>query len=188
MAATNSSQEPVVRPASRILCLDPYQRLLLLRWRDPVSGVTFWEPPGGGLQPGEDHLAAARRELHDRTGLPPELVTAQSVPVHRDFRWRGRWYAGTEHFFLGRMPAPHEVRPVILTAEEDGALLEGLWLSWDEVLGLPEPTRPPHLADVLTALDPSGPWNPEPPWSNSLNQSSRNDRATAAGRRPDMEP
>jgi hypothetical protein len=24
---------------------------------------TWWAPPGGGLHPGEDHLAAARRDL-----------------------------------------------------------------------------------------------------------------------------
>ncbi|BCJ49225.1 hypothetical protein Asp14428_07000 [Actinoplanes sp. NBRC 14428] len=40
-----------------------------MHWRDPLDGHDVWEPPGGGLDPGEDHLRAARRELAEETGL-----------------------------------------------------------------------------------------------------------------------
>jgi len=51
------------RETVRIVCLDAQYRLLLLRWRDPHSGQFLWEPPGGGIEPGESPIEAARREL-----------------------------------------------------------------------------------------------------------------------------
>ncbi|WP_323375897.1 NUDIX hydrolase [Streptomyces alkaliterrae] len=59
----------VDRPAARVICLDADYRLLLLHWRDPKEGTWLWEPPGGGLEPGETPLTAARRELVEETGL-----------------------------------------------------------------------------------------------------------------------
>ncbi len=49
-------------PAARVVCLDAADRVLLLKWRDPYDGSRLWEPPGGGIEPGETLLEAARRE------------------------------------------------------------------------------------------------------------------------------
>ncbi|WP_241027565.1 NUDIX domain-containing protein [Streptomyces verrucosisporus] len=40
-------------PAARVVCLDAADRVLLLEWRDPYDGSRLWEPPGGGIEPGE---------------------------------------------------------------------------------------------------------------------------------------
>ena len=58
-----------MRPAVRIVCLDVSRRVLLLRWRDPSDGAIVWGLPGGGVNPGESPLDAARRELVEETGL-----------------------------------------------------------------------------------------------------------------------
>jgi len=143
----------------RVICLDPARRILLLHWRDPVDGHLLWEPPGGGIEPGEDEVTAAHRELLEETGIEVTLESGRRVLVHRDTWWCGRRYVGEEPFFLARVPAAHPVRPAALTTEEDGALIEGRWLTWPEVHALTDPLEPPTLGKALRALDPGGPWS-----------------------------
>lgn len=76
-------------------------RALLLRRRKPPVGL--WENPGGALEPGEDFVACARRELHEETGIraEPELPWWARVEP-----WRSpddpELYAGVG--FLARHP------------------------------------------------------------------------------------
>ena len=68
----------VRRRAVRIVVLDAEQRVLLLHTREftrPSFG-TWWELPGGGIDPGETITETAIRELREETGLQigPEQV------------------------------------------------------------------------------------------------------------------
>lgn len=56
---------PLLSVGVSILIQDEAGRVLLQRRGD--DGL--WGTPGGGLDPGEDFLTAARRELHEETGL-----------------------------------------------------------------------------------------------------------------------
>ena len=61
----------VRRKAVRMVVQDLHDNILLLRAREatlPHLGQ-WWELPGGGIQPGEDHVDAAVRELREETGL-----------------------------------------------------------------------------------------------------------------------
>ncbi|MGP4112873.1 NUDIX hydrolase [Streptomyces sp. 4N509B] len=151
--------EPRHRPAVRIVCLDAAHRVLLLRWRDPFDGSLLWEPPGGGIEPGESPLAAARRELAEETGLDPGAVLDRSVPVDRDVWWNGVRYGGPEHFFLARFA---EERPSLtrtgLLPDEQATLDTHAWVAWSELDAVPDRLEPPELPAVLRALVPSGPW------------------------------
>lgn len=61
-----------IRQAVRALLLSPDHEVLLVRFEFPTRQV--WALPGGGIEPGEDHLTALRRELIEETGLhDPEI-------------------------------------------------------------------------------------------------------------------
>ncbi|WP_447034945.1 NUDIX domain-containing protein [Streptomyces sp. DSM 118878] len=145
--------ETTHRPAVRVLCLDAADRLLLLRWRDPVEGNYLWEPPGGGIEPGETPLAAARRELAEETGLDPAAVLDRSVPVDRDVRWKGKRHVGTELFFVAHFAV--EQPPLLRTGllpEERADLHSHTWTERSKLKTLPDPVEPPQLLAVLDAL------------------------------------
>ncbi|MBG0815753.1 NUDIX hydrolase [Planomonospora sp. ID82291] len=140
------------RPAARVVCVDGSGRVLLMHWRDAVSGQALWEPPGGGIDPGETPLEAARRELAEETGLPGEAVLDRWLPVHRDFTWLGVRYVKTERFYLARFGRTPQVRPDRLTAEEDGAYLGSGWFLTEELAGLPDVVDPPGLPEIVSRL------------------------------------
>jgi 8-oxo-dGTP pyrophosphatase MutT (NUDIX family) len=132
MADDRGDVPAVVRPAVRIICLDSAERVLLLRWRDPFDGRTFWEPPGGGVEAGESELDAARRELTEETGLPTGTLMSPVVRVRRDHLWAGRRLISVEPFFVARV-GDAQVRPTALTDEEQTTLLGFYWWTLEEL-------------------------------------------------------
>ncbi|WP_329084505.1 MULTISPECIES: NUDIX hydrolase [unclassified Streptosporangium] len=144
--------QPNDRPAARVICVDGSGRVLLMHWRDPVGGQTLWEPPGGGIDPGETPLDTARRELTEETGLPGEAVLDRWVPVRREFHWLGVHYAKTERFYLARFEGTPEVSAGAFTTEEDITHLGSGWFSPAEMAGLPGFLEPPDLPEVVSRV------------------------------------
>ena len=126
-----------------MLCLAADRLLLLLRWRDPVTGADVWEPPGGGLEPAEPWEQAARRELREEAGLEPAAL-AGPVMVARDYSWAGRRIVCDDAFFLARW----EQAPSV-TLEQAPELLDSAWVADLDAVG---PLEPPELAAVLNRL------------------------------------
>ncbi|MGN6795157.1 MAG: NUDIX domain-containing protein, partial [Streptosporangiaceae bacterium] len=107
---------------------------------------------GGGIEPGESPITAARRELTEETGLPGEAVHERSIVVQRDFRWNGQHFRGPETFFLGRVPDATVPGAMGLTEDEDGAMLGYHWFTREELATCREPLQPPELAVILDEL------------------------------------
>ncbi|MEV7011308.1 NUDIX domain-containing protein [Streptosporangium sp. NPDC051022] len=140
------------RPAARVICVTDEGRVLLMHWRDPVSGRTLWEPPGGGIDPGETPLEAARRELTEETGLPGEAVADRWLPVPREFDWLGVHYAKTERFYLARFDGTPRVEPGAFTEEENDTYLGFGWFSPAEMAELPDALEPPGLPEIVSRI------------------------------------
>lgn len=64
-----------IRKVSRIVVLDSEGAVLLVRYDSMKTQETWWVPPGGALEPGEDHRMAAGRELVEETGLSANIGT-----------------------------------------------------------------------------------------------------------------
>jgi 8-oxo-dGTP pyrophosphatase MutT (NUDIX family) len=140
--------------------------VLLMRWRDPMGERVFWEPPGGGLDPGESALQAARRELHEETGLPGDAVLDISVPVQRDFIWHGVHYRKVEPFYLARFTGTPSAAPVAFSAEENEAYLGNGWFTLQEIAEV-DLLEPPHFLDALAHLTALALDQDAPPESSS---------------------
>jgi 8-oxo-dGTP diphosphatase len=146
----------VLRPAARVLCLDASERVLLMHWRDPVDGHQLWEPPGGGIEPGESARDAVLREWQEETGLaPPEIVGAPTM-VARDVFWAGGRIIADEIFFLARLgvsSAP-SCEPTGLTSGEQVSYLGHAWADRLALVARSVNGDPlePDLATVLDRL------------------------------------
>lgn len=131
----------------RILVRDDLGQILLLRFRDPVGGAEKWEPPGGGIEPGETACAAAARELLEETGL---VLPLDPVPVvfRRQYRWKGQDRDHLEALFLATGTGPFA--PAGLTPGEQVALIGHVWTLPSAVLDAP--LEPPDLWLLATEL------------------------------------
>jgi putative (di)nucleoside polyphosphate hydrolase len=60
------------RPAVGVMLLNPKRHVWVGQRLD--STLEAWQMPQGGLDPGEEPLAGALRELEEETGIRPDLV------------------------------------------------------------------------------------------------------------------
>jgi 8-oxo-dGTP pyrophosphatase MutT (NUDIX family)/ribosomal protein S18 acetylase RimI-like enzyme len=146
---------PIQRAAARIACADRSGRILMMHWRDPYDGYQLWEPPGGGVEEGEDDDAAAVREWQEETGLAaPELLGATTVG--RDQIWAGGRVVTDETFYLARLdedaPAP---RAAGFTDVEHASYLGHAWMTRGQIAAMSHDGDPiePDLVPVLARLD-----------------------------------
>lgn len=149
----------MVRPAARVLLLDPNDRILLIECIAPDEpDRRFWIAPGGGLEPGESAEQAARRELWEEVGdiearIGPAVWTRRHV-----FDWEGKRYDQRETFFLGRTPV-HGAQPAALQPDEMNFILQFRWWRLEEILDPPTGTTfaPRRMGPLLQELLRDGP-------------------------------
>ncbi len=136
-----------LRQAVRGLVIDPSDRVLLMQVDFP--DWAGWVTPGGGIEPGEDHHTALRRELAEEVGLPeifigPQIMRRTIIDpglAHHDGQ--------VNHLYL--VPCHHfDVKPTMTEAElrEEG-LVGWRWWSVPELEQTGEDIRPEDLAELV---------------------------------------
>lgn len=138
-----------VRYVARVVVLDARDATLLVRYEETTAGrrVSYWVPPGGALEPDEDHATAARRELREETGLSVPLGPALWLRRVR-LPIGGVLLDQVERYFLVRLPevAP----PVSNTSGED--ILEHRWWPHSELCATTEVVYPTGLSTLLAPV------------------------------------
>ncbi|HEY0623414.1 RNA pyrophosphohydrolase [Sphingomonas sp.] len=92
------------------------------------STLEAWQMPQGGIDPGEDALEAAYRELWEETGVPRDAVEfVAEAPEELQYDlpddllgkvWKGKWRGQRQRWFLFRLTAGDEAID-IATAEPE---------------------------------------------------------------------
>jgi ADP-ribose pyrophosphatase YjhB (NUDIX family) len=91
-----------IRPAGRVILLDPDDRVLLMRYDDGPPNGAHWSTPGGGLNPGEDYAAGARRELAEETGWDDITLLGEVYRREHTMEYADAIVRQVERFYLAR--------------------------------------------------------------------------------------
>lgn len=138
------------RAAARVLLVDPDGAVLLLRGCDPAEPErgTWWLTPGGGVDPGETSVIAARREVREETGF--EVDDLGPVVFRRtvQFDFEGVNYVQREEFFGVRCPR-FVVDEAGWTDVERRSVLGHRWWTHAELTATTDTLYPVELPRIL---------------------------------------
>ena len=114
------------RPCAGVMLLNRQGQVFVGQRLD--SKLEAWQMPQGGIDPGEEPLDAAYRELWEETGVlreHVELIAASNDELQYDLPdeligklWKGKWRGQRQRWFLFRLTAGDEVID-IATAEPE---------------------------------------------------------------------
>jgi ADP-ribose pyrophosphatase YjhB (NUDIX family) len=146
-----------MREAARVVVVDAHERVLLVRF-DLVRGGHVWATVGGGLEPGETHEDAARREMREEAGLDGIELGACIWTREHVFEDPIDFAGQRERYYLVRTPV-FEPEPghtwEQLNAERVSAIR---WWTIEEILASPESLfAPRRLGGLLRELLRDGP-------------------------------
>jgi len=122
------------RRSARVMVFDPTGRVLLIRCsvvRKNCKQFVFWLTPGGEIEPGEDPLEAACREIREELGLDLHLRGPIYTQRNR-FEHMGEMRDNTDYYFVTSCEAAApQMRGV--TADEIAMMREIRWWTAREV-------------------------------------------------------
>ena len=137
------------RHVARVVVVDASGSVLLCRYAETREAcvVSFWVPPGGALEPGENHLSAAARELQEETGLvihPEHELWERRFTLHM----RGGPVDQVERYFLARLSSE---RPAVMNHSSED-IQDLRWWSLPELRATDETIYPDGFVEQLTDI------------------------------------
>jgi 8-oxo-dGTP pyrophosphatase MutT (NUDIX family) len=138
------------RRAARVAVLDEGGSIFLFRYDNEEVGL-HWAMPGGGMNPGETPVQAARRELQEETGWTDIEPGIELWRWEHDYTRNGVPVRQLERVFCGSGPHRQPTGDLSSAHEEDG-ILRWRWWSPADLDVAAEPLWPPQLPDLLSEL------------------------------------
>jgi 8-oxo-dGTP pyrophosphatase MutT (NUDIX family) len=147
-----------VRDTARALVLDPEDRLLLIAYEavmdvDPLRpGLRrFWFTPGGGLDPGETHEEALRRELEEEIGVSDVALGPFIARRETPFLLFRQQRFVRERYYLVRLPGA-AIDTARLAETEDNPVLDVRWWPLAELRATTEVIEPRGFAELTARI------------------------------------
>jgi 8-oxo-dGTP pyrophosphatase MutT (NUDIX family) len=122
------------RRAARAVVIDPQDRVLLLKARDPAdpSVREWWELPGGGIEGDETSEEAAAREVYEEAGLTGLEISPVVWVQHAVFDFGGYHFDQQERIHIAR-GAGGDIHPGALDGIEVDAFIGWQWVPFDQL-------------------------------------------------------
>jgi len=146
-----------LRHVARAIVLDPADRILLIAYaslhaRGPDGEpLRFWFMPGGGLEPGEDHVTACARELGEEIGRGEATIGPQVAACDGPFHLFRDPRDARERYFLVRLP-DDRVDTSLLAETENNPVLGTRWWSVAELASTSERIEPAGLPALVRRI------------------------------------
>ncbi len=143
-----------IRDIARALVFDPKDRLLLIAYeavRDVYparpGGRKFWFLPGGGLEAGETHEQALRRELEEEIGVTDVELGPWVGCCEGPFLLFRKPRFARERYCAVRL-ANADIDTARLAETEDNPILDVRWWRLAELRATSDRVEPQGLADL----------------------------------------
>lgn len=139
------------RPAARVVLLDQANRVFLMHGSDPMRPEkgTWWEIPGGGIEPGESSQEAAARELYEECGFRDVKVGPCIWTQYVEFDFAMYHFKSDERIHIALTSESSEWNPQGLEALEAAAFEDAQWWSIDDLVAAKVQTLPNRLLEFL---------------------------------------
>jgi 8-oxo-dGTP diphosphatase len=142
------------RPSSRLLVIDPLQRVLLFRFthtNGALGGQTYWATPGGGVEAEETFEDAAIRELWEETGIVIDDPGPQIAQRKFELQLPGGEFVHADERYFRIQVSDNVLSTDAWTANEIECMTDYKWWSLQELATSSEIVWPENLISLLNS-------------------------------------